>query len=129
MFIRRGASFILRSVLSTLVLLFVAVPVWAEMGDLRSIAREVRYALVNHGRELTPRERFYVRRDLAMTILTLQHKTGRRAHAGYSLVGLATTAQRLLEKTGEKELQPATQRQIEKRLSRTAYLLETKNER
>jgi hypothetical protein len=111
--------------LSALVLCF-ANAAQAEIGDLRSLSREVRYALSSHGRALTPRERFVVRRDLAMTIITLQRTTGRRAHAGYSLVGLATTTQRLLDLSSDKELRPSTQRQIERRLSRTADLLERK---
>lgn len=117
--------------LSLLILttLFAGAPqVRADVRDLRSLAREIRYALSNHGRELSPSERRFVRQDLAMTILTVQRFTGRRANAGRTLVGLATTAQRLLDLTSENELRPQTQRQLERRLTRTAFLLERRLE-
>ena len=120
---------VMKSAFVTLLLLLTLIPLpaSADIRDLRSLAREIRYALSNHGRELSLEERKLVRRDLAMTILTVQHVTGKKANAGRSLVGLATTAQRLLDFTSETELRPLTQRQLERRLARTALLLERRN--
>lgn len=96
----------------------------AAVGDLRSLSREIRYGLASHGRALTIPERKTVRFELASSIVSIEKVTGRRARAGTTLQGLATTAQRLLDTATERELSPAVQRKLERRLARCAFLLE-----
>ncbi len=115
----------MKRILISLIPLLITFPSRAEIGDLRSLAREIRFALADHGYDLTKAERQIVREDLVHTIRTIERITGRSANAGHTLEGLATSAQRLLDSANESQLRPATQRRIERRLARTAGLLRT----
>ena len=100
----------------------------ADLGDLRSMAREVRFGLSDHGRSIKRSDRFEIREDLLITIRLVEHATGHLASASPSMIGLATSSQRLLEAATPAQLSPELQRSIEHHLARAAFLAKRREE-
>ena len=104
----------------------------ADVADLRSSAREIRFGLIDHGHALSLPERKLVRRNLAESFITLQKNARRRGapipSPGRSLVSLSVALQRLIEATPNQQLSPAAQAQLQRQMARASSILQSKIE-
>lgn len=108
----------------------------AEIAQLRSVSREIRFGLGDHGHSLNLAERKAIRKDLALTYLALakysRERRGSSAQTvpppGRSLISLATAVQRLIESTPRQGLSAANQSQLERQLAHASLVLRSKLE-
>ena len=103
---------------------------FADVSDLRSSTREIRFGLADHGRSLDLAQRKDVRRNLALSFITLQKLAVKRGAPvpppGRSLISLAVALQRLVEMTPNRQLPPAAQSQLQRQLARASSIVQSK---